>query len=89
MFGKQHRLLQLIVAASALFAPLSLSFVALAQNKTPITHETMWLLKRVGVPSPSPDGKWVVFSLIEPAYDERIRFGPLDRSTDASARPRR
>lgn len=42
----------------------------------PITHESMWLLKRVGAPSPSPDGKWVVFPVTQPAYD------PKDQSTD-------
>lgn len=44
--------------------------------KKPITHEAMWLLKRVGAPSPSPDGKWVVFPVTQPAYD------PKDQSTD-------
>jgi len=40
-------------------------------GKVPLTHETLWLMKRVGAPNPSPDGKWVVFSLVEPAYDEK------------------
>jgi dipeptidyl aminopeptidase/acylaminoacyl peptidase len=35
-----------------------------------ITHEDVWLMKRVGAPVPSPDGKWVVVSVTEPAYDE-------------------
>ncbi|HMX27982.1 MAG TPA: hypothetical protein PKC13_20495, partial [Blastocatellia bacterium] len=39
----------------------------LAQTKRPITHEDVWLMKRVGAPAPSPDGKWVVFSVIEPS----------------------
>ncbi len=43
-------------------------------NKVPLTHETMWMLKRVGAPTPSPDGKWVVFSLVEPAYDENYAW---------------
>jgi Tol biopolymer transport system component len=44
---------------------------ALAQTKHAITHEDVWLMKRVGAPVPSPDGNWVVFSVVEPAYDEK------------------
>ena len=51
--------LALIIAASAF-----------AQTKQPITHEALFLMKRVGAPLPSPDGKWVVFSVTEPAYDD-------------------
>ncbi|HSC08734.1 MAG TPA: S9 family peptidase [Steroidobacteraceae bacterium] len=40
-----------------------------AQKRT-ITHEDVWLMKRVGAPVPSPDGKWVIVSVTEPAYDE-------------------
>src|ERR1700678_37292 len=36
----------------------------------PITHEAMWMMKRVGSPSVSPDGKWVVFSILEPSYEK-------------------
>ncbi len=42
-----------------------------AQVKKPITHEAMWMMKRVGAPEVSPDGKWVVFSLTEPSYIEK------------------
>src|ERR1700678_3655526 len=34
----------------------------------PITHETLWMMKRVGAPIASPDGKWVVYSVMEPSY---------------------
>lgn len=44
--------------------------------KRVITHEDVWLMKRVGAPVPSPDGKWVVVSVTEPAYD------PKDTSSD-------
>jgi dipeptidyl aminopeptidase/acylaminoacyl peptidase len=61
-----------------------------AQTKVPLTHETMWSLKRVGAPVPSPDGKWVVFSLVEPAYDDKDQVSDLwIVPTDASAKPRR
>src|ERR1700737_1958741 len=39
--------------------------------KQPLTHETLWLMKRVAAPALSPDGKWVVFSVTDPAYDEK------------------
>lgn len=61
-----------------------------AQSKSPLTHETMWMMKRVGAPVPSPDGKWVVFSLVEPAYDEKDQVSDLwIVPSDGSAKPRR
>jgi hypothetical protein len=48
-----------------------------AAAKAPITHEAMWLMKRVEAPAPSPSGKWVVFSLVEPAYDEKDQVSHL------------
>jgi dipeptidyl aminopeptidase/acylaminoacyl peptidase len=35
------------------------------QNKHPFTFEDMMALKRVGEPVPSPDGKWVLFSVVD------------------------
>jgi Tol biopolymer transport system component len=61
-----------------------------AQTKAPLTHETMWMMKRVGAPVPSPDGKWVVFSLVEPAYDEKDQVSDLwIVPTDGNVKPRR
>ena len=48
-----------------------------ATEKKPITHEDVWLMKRVGPPTPSPDGKWVIFSVVEPAYDEKDQVSDL------------
>lgn len=61
-----------------------------AQNSTgkkAITHESMWLMKRVGAPIPSPDGRWIVFPITEPSYDEKeqvtdLWIMPADRSTE-------
>ena len=36
-----------------------------AQAKHPFTFEDMMRLKRVGEPEVSPDGKWVIFSVVE------------------------
>jgi len=67
-----------------------ISFTALAQAKRPITHEDVWLMKRVGAPAPSPDGKWVVFSVVEPAYDEKDQVSDLwIVPADGSGKPRR
>jgi dipeptidyl aminopeptidase/acylaminoacyl peptidase len=67
-----------------------LSFVALVFAKAPITHEDVFLMKQVGAPRPSPDGKWVVFSVNEPAYDESKAVSDLWLvPADGSARPRR
>ena len=35
------------------------------QAKHPFTFEDMMALKRVGEPVPSPDGKWVLFSVVD------------------------
>lgn len=58
--------------------------------KPPITHETMWLMKRVGAPLPSPDGRFVVFPLTEPAYEEKDQTTDLwIVPADGSSRARR
>ncbi|MEK7407333.1 MAG: S9 family peptidase [Acidobacteriota bacterium] len=58
--------------------------------KAPVTHEAIWLMKRAGAPAVSPDGKWVAFSLTEPAYDEKDQVADVWLvPADGSARPRR
>jgi dipeptidyl aminopeptidase/acylaminoacyl peptidase len=44
---------------------LALTLPALAQAKHPFTFEDMMKLKRVGEPEVSPDGKWVIFSVVD------------------------
>src|SRR5262245_48844666 len=48
-----------------------------AEQKRAISHETLWLLKQVGAPAPSPDGRWVVVPVTEPAYDEENEMADL------------
>jgi dipeptidyl aminopeptidase/acylaminoacyl peptidase len=61
-----------------------------ATGKKVITHELIWLMKRVGAPVPSPDGRWVVFPVTEPAYDEKDQVADLwIVPADGSAKPRR
>jgi dipeptidyl aminopeptidase/acylaminoacyl peptidase len=55
-----------------------------------ITHEDLWTIPRVGAPALSPDGRWVVTSVLEPAYDEKQQVSDLwIVPADGSAAPRR
>src|SRR5215470_17706415 len=61
-----------------------------AQGKQPVTHEALWLMPRVGAPVPSPDGKWVVVSVTQPAYDDKDQTADLWLvPADGAAAPRR
>lgn len=58
--------------------------------KAPITHEDVWLMKRVDAPIPSPDGKWAVFSVTQPSYNPSDTSSDLWMApTDGSQQPRR
>jgi dipeptidyl aminopeptidase/acylaminoacyl peptidase len=48
-----------------------------AAGTAPLTHEALFLMKRVGAPAVSPDGRWAVFSVTEPAYDEKKEVADL------------
>ncbi len=48
-----------------LFSLIAFTFSVLAQAKHPFTFEDMMKLKRVGEPEVSPDGKWVIFSVVD------------------------
>lgn len=79
-----------ILRRGALLAAAIFAVAALAADRQPLTHESMWLMKRVGAPAVSPDGKWVVFSLTEPSYNEKEQTADLWLlPSDGSARPRR
>jgi dipeptidyl aminopeptidase/acylaminoacyl peptidase len=87
MFIKNSVRVTFLVLAVALISSAALSQTA---TKVPLTHEAMWTMKRIGAPIPSPDGKWVVFSLVEPAYDEKDQVSDLwIVPSDGSAKPRR
>jgi len=63
--------------AAWLFACLAIPLVAASASKRIPTHEDIWLMKRVGAPQVSPDGRWIVASVIEPAYDENAQLSDL------------
>jgi dipeptidyl aminopeptidase/acylaminoacyl peptidase len=52
---------------------LVFTFPALAQAKHPFTFEDMMKLKRVGEPEVSPDGKWVIFSVVDVDLDANTK----------------
>lgn len=80
---------------------ISFTNSSFAQNKTEtktdtktqkqaISHEAMWLLKRIGTPSISPDGKLIVLSVTDPSYDDKEQTSDLwILPTDGSKKPRR
>ena len=72
-----------------LFFLLSATIVQ-AQNKKPITHESMIMMKRVGAPEVSPDGKWVAFSVTEPSYNDKEVVSDIwIVASDGTTKPRR
>ena len=60
-----------------LFACLVLPLAAVAAPKRIPTHEDIWLMKRVSAPQVSPDGRWIVASVSEPAYDDNATLSDL------------
>lgn len=77
-----------LAVALGLLLPPGPAFSA-GSGRHPITHEDVWLMKRVGEPAPSPDGKWVVFAVVSPAYDPKDQLTELwIAPSDGSERPR-
>ncbi len=73
-----------------LFITLFLVAAAAVAAKQPITHETLFLMKRVGSPAVSPDGRWVAFSVTDPSYDPKEQTSDLWLApADGSAKPRK
>ena len=72
---------------------LSAGWAGAAENATerlPLSHEALWMMKRVGSPAVSPDGRLVVFPITEPSYDEKQEVADLwIVPADGSAKPRR
>ena len=61
-----------------------------AQQRHTITHEDVFLMKRISSPAISPDGRWIVFSVTEPSYSEGEQISDLWLvPSDGSAEPRR
>src|SRR5215831_5636193 len=67
---------RLLLGLSALLLVVGVPVVAAAAKKIP-THEDIWLMKRVGPPQVSPDGRWIVVSVAEPSYDDAAQLSDL------------
>ncbi len=48
-----------------------------AAGLQPVTHEDVWLARRVSAPKLSPDGRRIVFLVAEPAYDDKDKAADL------------
>src|ERR1700730_8831239 len=71
-------------------APSQSSATQTAPPRKRITHQALWMMKRVGAPVVSPDGKWVVYSVLEPAYEPDKAVSDLwVVPTDGQKPPRR
>src|ERR1700742_2671657 len=81
----------LLAAVAIAAAPLAAQAQAQpsASGKTLITHETLWMMKRVGNPVVSPDGKWVVYSINEPSYEPDKAVSDLWLVPAAGGTPKR
>ncbi len=87
--SRAGRPLQVVLAALFLAVPLA-SLAQTSAARTPITHEKLWMMKRVGGPVVSPDGKWVVYSVLEPAYEPDKEVSDLWlAAADGKSPPRR
>jgi Tol biopolymer transport system component len=69
---------------------LPLLFCGALFAKDAPTHESIWMMKRVGSPALSPDGRSVIVSVNEYSYDEKEQSSDLwIVPADGSAAPRR
>ena len=76
----------LVICLLATAAPL----LAQEAELRPITHEDVWLMKRLASPVVSPDGRHAVVSVTEPSYEEDEEVSDLWLITiDGSEPPRR
>jgi len=77
-----------LLIAFCLVLPMS---VSLADDELrPVTHEEVWLMKRIGGPVISPDGRLAVISVTEPAYEVEETISDLWLiALDGSSEPRR
>ena len=58
------------------FAAFVMPDATAAAKKIP-THEDIWLMKRIGPPQVSPDGRWIVVPVTEPSYDDNTQLSDL------------
>ena len=81
-------MLMRFVLLTLLFAAAPL--VAQDDELRPVTHDDVWLMKRLASPAVSPDGQFAVVSVMEPSYEKDGDVSDLWLITvDGSRPPRR
>jgi dipeptidyl aminopeptidase/acylaminoacyl peptidase len=81
---------KLLAAAVAVCLTAPVAHAQAPSASAVITHEMLWMAKRVGNPAVSPDGKWVLYSVMEPSYDPDKAVSDLWLvPADGQAPPRR
>ncbi len=71
------------------FILIASSFCAFGQ-KPAMSHESMWMLKKIGTPALSPTGKWVIYSRTETSYNPDEQTTDLWlAAADGSSEPRK
>jgi len=81
---------QLLVSTLAVLAALPLAAAETDGAPRAVTHEDVWLMKRLGSPVIAPDGRRAVVSVTEPSYEEDGEVSDLWLVTvDGSAEPLR
>ena len=58
------------IPATLLIALLPVVTLAAGDALRPVTHEDVWVTKRLGTPVVSPDGRFAVVAVTDPSYDE-------------------
>ncbi len=60
------------------------------ESLRPVTHEDLWTMRRLGAPVTSPDGKWAIVAVTEPAYKDDDTVSDLWLvAVDGKTEPRR
>jgi dipeptidyl aminopeptidase/acylaminoacyl peptidase len=76
-------------ARVALAIVLAAFAVEIPAAQRAITHEDLWLMKRVAAPQVSPDGRWAAFVVVEPAYDGKSQISDIWIVPTDGSRPAR
>jgi len=90
MITERFQAITSVLASSLLAAVLLLAQIVSVVAQEPITHEDVWLMKRLGTPALSPDGSWAIFSVTKPSYEPDGQVSDLWLvATDGSTEARR
>ena len=66
-----------LAAVAATAGAAAVADTPASQPRRAVAHEDLWLMQRVGPPALSPDGRWAVIAVTEPAYQRREQKADL------------